>query len=72
MGLALSPDEIDYLLDAFRGLRRNPNDVELMMFSQANSEHCRHKTFNADFLTASGGPRPAPRAGSPRERRCRG
>ncbi|MDE9366624.1 phosphoribosylformylglycinamidine synthase, partial [Luteipulveratus sp. YIM 133132] len=49
-GLALSDDEIDYLVDAFRGLRRNPTDVELMMFAQANSEHCRHKIFNADFV----------------------
>ena len=49
MGLALSPDEIDYLTDAFTGLKRNPNDVELMMFAQANSEHCRHKIFNADW-----------------------
>lgn len=48
-GLALSPDEVDYLVDAFRGLARNPTDVELMMFAQANSEHCRHKIFNADF-----------------------
>ncbi|KQT10736.1 phosphoribosylformylglycinamidine synthase [Ramlibacter sp. Leaf400] len=48
-GLALAEDEIDYLLDAFRGLGRNPTDVELMMFAQANSEHCRHKIFNADF-----------------------
>ena len=48
-GLALSDDEIDYLADAFRGLGRNPSDVELMMFAQANSEHCRHKIFNADF-----------------------
>ncbi|MEO8835241.1 MAG: phosphoribosylformylglycinamidine synthase, partial [Caldimonas sp.] len=48
-GLALSADEIDYLLDAFRGLGRNPSDTELMMFAQANSEHCRHKIFNAAF-----------------------
>ncbi len=48
-GLALSDDEIDYLVDAFHGLGRNPSDVELMMFAQANSEHCRHKIFNADF-----------------------
>jgi phosphoribosylformylglycinamidine synthase len=48
-GLALSDDEIDYLVDAFTGLGRNPSDVELMMFAQANSEHCRHKIFNADF-----------------------
>lgn len=48
-GLALSPDEIDYLAAAFTDLRRNPTDVELMMFAQANSEHCRHKIFNAAF-----------------------
>jgi phosphoribosylformylglycinamidine synthase len=48
-GLALSDDEIDYLVAAFRTLARNPTDVELMMFAQANSEHCRHKIFNADF-----------------------
>ena len=47
MGLALSPDEIDYLTDAFAKIGRNPTDVELMMFAQANSEHCRHKIFNA-------------------------
>ena len=48
-GLALAGDEIDYLVDAFKALGRNPSDVELMMFAQANSEHCRHKIFNADF-----------------------
>jgi phosphoribosylformylglycinamidine synthase len=48
-GLALADDEIDYLVPAFRGLGRNPTDVELMMFAQANSEHCRHKIFNASF-----------------------
>jgi len=48
-GLALSDDEIDYLVDAFAKLGRNPSDVELMMFAQANSEHCRHKIFNARF-----------------------
>ena len=48
-GLALSDDEIDYLVEAFTGLGRNPTDVELMMFAQANSEHCRHKIFNAAF-----------------------
>ena len=48
-GLALSGDEIDYLVDAFNTLKRNPTDVELMMFAQANSEHCRHKIFNAEF-----------------------
>ena len=49
-GLALSDDEIDYLVTSFTGLGRNPTDVELMMFAQANSEHCRHKIFNADFI----------------------
>ncbi len=49
LGLALSDDEIDYLLDAFNRAERNPTDVELMMFAQANSEHCRHKIFNADW-----------------------
>ncbi|WGT66484.1 phosphoribosylformylglycinamidine synthase [Variovorax paradoxus] len=48
-GLALAEDEIDYLVDAFMRLGRNPSDVELMMFAQANSEHCRHKIFNAQF-----------------------
>lgn len=48
-GLALADDEIDYLVDAFTRLGRNPTDVELMMFAQANSEHCRHKIFNARF-----------------------
>ena len=48
-GLALAADEIDYLAHAFAQLQRNPTDVELMMFAQANSEHCRHKIFNADF-----------------------
>ncbi len=50
LGLALAPDEIDYLVDAFTQLGRDPTDVELMMFAQANSEHCRHKIFNADFV----------------------
>jgi phosphoribosylformylglycinamidine synthase len=50
LGLALAEDEIDYLLNNFRALGRNPNDTELMMFAQANSEHCRHKIFNADFI----------------------
>src|SRR5205085_6089275 len=49
MGLALAPDEIDYLAAAFAGLGRDPTDVELMMFAQANSEHCRHKIFNATW-----------------------
>ncbi|MEY2948322.1 MAG: Phosphoribosylformylglycinamidine synthase, partial [Pseudomonadota bacterium] len=48
-GLALAEDEIDYLLSSFQQLGRNPTDVELMMFAQANSEHCRHKIFNAQF-----------------------
>ncbi|MFN8080762.1 MAG: phosphoribosylformylglycinamidine synthase [Kineosporiaceae bacterium] len=56
-GLALSEDEIDYLVEAFTQLRRNPTDVELMMFAQANSEHCRHKIFNADFVV-DGVPQP--------------
>jgi phosphoribosylformylglycinamidine synthase len=50
LGLALSEDEIDYLVESFLDLRRNPTDVELMMFAQANSEHCRHKIFNADWI----------------------
>ena len=50
LGLALSDDEVDYLLDAYLNLQRDPTDVELMMFAQANSEHCRHKIFNADFI----------------------
>ena len=49
LGLALSGEEIDYLLAAYRGLGRDPSDAELMMFAQLNSEHCRHKTFNADW-----------------------
>ncbi|WUR16093.1 phosphoribosylformylglycinamidine synthase [[Empedobacter] haloabium] len=49
LGLAMSDDEIDYLNDAFTAAKRNPTDVELMMFAQANSEHCRHKIFNADW-----------------------
>ena len=50
LGLALSNDEIDYLVENFSKLQRNPTDVELMMFAQANSEHCRHKIFNADWV----------------------
>ncbi len=50
LGLALSDDEIEYLMTRFTELQRNPTDVELMMFAQANSEHCRHKVFNADWL----------------------
>ncbi len=49
LGLALAEDEVDYLVQAFTGLGRNPSDVELMMFAQANSEHCRHKIFNASW-----------------------
>lgn len=49
MGLALSSEEIDYLFTNFENLNRNPTDVELMMFAQANSEHCRHKIFNAEW-----------------------
>ncbi len=50
LGLALSDDEIDYLHAHFSRVRRDPTDVELMMFAQANSEHCRHKIFNADWI----------------------
>ncbi|MGD8618168.1 MAG: phosphoribosylformylglycinamidine synthase, partial [Gammaproteobacteria bacterium] len=50
LGLALSDDEIDYLVENFTALGRNPVDVELMMFAQANSEHCRHKIFNASWI----------------------
>ncbi len=50
LGLALSEDEISYLVESFQALGRNPTDVELMMFAQANSEHCRHKIFNADWV----------------------
>ena len=50
LGLALAEDEIDYLLENFIRLERNPSDAELMMFAQANSEHCRHKIFNADWV----------------------
>ncbi|SVC55824.1 uncharacterized protein METZ01_LOCUS308678, partial [marine metagenome] len=49
-GLALSADEIDYLADSYRSSGRDPTDAELMMFAQANSEHCRHKIFNADWI----------------------
>jgi len=56
-GLALSEDEIDYLLDRFSHLERNPTDVELMMFAQINSEHCRHKIFNATW-TVDGAAQP--------------
>jgi phosphoribosylformylglycinamidine synthase len=49
-GLAIANDEIDYLADAYFGLKRNPTDAELMMFGVVNSEHCRHKIFNADWI----------------------
>ncbi|MDO9950752.1 phosphoribosylformylglycinamidine synthase [Glaesserella parasuis] len=49
LGLALAEDEIDYLVEKFTALNRNPHDIELYMFAQANSEHCRHKIFNADW-----------------------
>ena len=49
LGLALADDEIQYLVASFKGLERNPTDTELMMFAQANSEHCRHKIFNASW-----------------------
>jgi phosphoribosylformylglycinamidine synthase len=50
LGLAMAEDEIGYLYDAYKKLDRNPTDVELMMFAQVNSEHCRHKVFNADWI----------------------
>jgi phosphoribosylformylglycinamidine synthase len=50
LGLALAPDEIDYLLSHYRSIARDPTDVELTMFAQANSEHCRHKIFNASWI----------------------
>ena len=50
MGLALSDDEIEYLVGSYRKISRNPTDVELVMFGQVNSEHCRHKIFNADWI----------------------
>ena len=49
LGLALNDQEMDYLLNKFTELNRDPTDAELMMFAQANSEHCRHKVFNADW-----------------------
>ncbi len=57
LGLALADDEIDYLFEAYAKLVRNPTDVELMMFAQVNSEHCRHKIFNADWVI-DGQPQP--------------
>jgi phosphoribosylformylglycinamidine synthase len=56
-GFALASDEIDYLLERYQALGRNPTDVELMMFAQANSEHCRHKIFRADWII-DGQPQP--------------
>ena len=53
LGLALADDEIDYLVARYRELGRDPTDVELMMFAQANSEHCRHKIFNAEWTSAA-------------------
>lgn len=50
MGLALSDDEVDYLCRAYTAIQRNPTDVELVMFGQVNSEHCRHKIFNAEWI----------------------
>ena len=50
LGLALTEDEIEYLIQVYTRLDRAPTDVELMMFAQANSEHCRHKIFNASWL----------------------
>lgn len=66
LGLALSPDEIDYLVENFIKLKRNPTDVELMMFAQANSEHCRHKIFNASW-TVDGEDQPLSLFGMVRE-----
>jgi phosphoribosylformylglycinamidine synthase len=59
LGLALADGEIDYLVEQFTALGRNPTDVELMMFAQVNSEHCRHKVFNAEWLIDG---RPAPKS----------
>ena len=59
LGMALSDGEIDYLAEQFTSMGRNPTDVELMMFAQANSEHCRHKVFNADWLIDG---QPAPKS----------
>ncbi|HEV2403157.1 MAG TPA: phosphoribosylformylglycinamidine synthase [Candidatus Saccharimonadales bacterium] len=50
LGMALTIDDMDYLIEAYQKLRRNPTDAELMMFAQVNSEHCRHKIFNADWV----------------------
>lgn len=54
LGLALSEDELDYLEESYRAMSRNPSDIELMMFAQANSEHCRHKIFNAQWRIDGG------------------
>jgi len=53
LGLVLSKSEVNYLFDSFIAIERNPRDIELMMFAQANSEHCRHKIFNADWTIDS-------------------
>ncbi|MDP2810954.1 MAG: phosphoribosylformylglycinamidine synthase [Rhodocyclaceae bacterium] len=66
LGLALSDDEIDYLVENFTKVGRNPTDVELMMFAQANSEHCRHKIFNASW-TVDGADQPLSLFGMIRE-----
>jgi phosphoribosylformylglycinamidine synthase len=66
LGLALSDDEVDYLVENFTRLGRNPTDVELMMFAQANSEHCRHKIFNASW-TVDGADQPLSLFGMIRE-----
>jgi phosphoribosylformylglycinamidine synthase len=66
LGLALSPDEIDYLADVFTRAGRDPTDVELTMFAQANSEHCRHKIFNASWIV-DGAPQPLSLFGMIRE-----
>jgi phosphoribosylformylglycinamidine synthase len=66
LGLALSEDEIDYLVENFTSVGRNPTDVELMMFAQANSEHCRHKIFNASW-TVDGADQPLSLFGMIRE-----
>ncbi len=50
LGLGLSQQEIEYLLESYLALDRNPTDAELVMFAQVNSEHCRHKIFNADWV----------------------
>jgi len=57
LGLALNPEEIDYLWETYRSLQRDPTDVELVMFGQVNSEHCRHKIFNAEWIV-DGHPQP--------------